>query len=382
MWTAAVSAVEECLGLLGQGCRSQRQRSAAPTRSRFQPLSKRPFEPVRCFVQRQGTYMRRREFITLLGSAATAWPLAAHAQHTPGHPLIGVLSPLSAAAAAHIEAFRAGLRELGYVEGRNITIELRFAEGVIERLPDLVTELVALKPAVIVAGSPPAALAARNVTRTIPIVVNSSENPVVLGLAGSLARPGGNVTGIWWDDEGLTGKRFGLLNEAVPGTARVGIIVNPNDASDDNVLKSLPAVARALDLTVRALEVRAPTELESAFMTATREDLQGLQISLAPMFFSHRALLATLAANARLPAVYGMREFAMVGGLMSYGASLPDIYRRLSGFADKILKGTSPADLPIQRPTKFELVINLKTAKALGLTIPESFLLRADEVIE
>jgi putative ABC transport system substrate-binding protein len=326
--------------------------------------------------------MTRREFITLLGGAAVAWPLAARAQPTSSHPLIGVLSPLSSASAAHLQAFRTGLRELGYVEGRNITIELRFAEGVIERLPELAAELVALKPAVIVAGSPPAALAARNVTRTIPIVINSSENPVVLGLAASLARPGGNITGFWWDDEGLTGKRFELLKEVVVGTTRVGIILNPNDASDNNVLESLPALTRALDLTVRVLEVRTQTEFESAFMTATREDLQALQISLAPMFFSHRAMLATLAANARLPAVYGMREFAMAGGLMSYGASLPDIYRRLAGFADKILKGTGPADLPIQRPVKFELVINLKTAKALGLAISESLLLRADEVIE
>ena len=200
--------------------------------------------------------MRRREFITLLGGAA-AWPLAARAQPTSSHPLIGVLSPLSSASAAHLEAFRAGLRELGYVEGRNITIELRFAEGVIERLPELAAELVALKPAVIVAGSPPAALAARNVTRTIPIVINSSENPVVLGLAASLARPGGNITGFWWDDEGLTGKRFELLKEVVPGTTRVGIILNPNDASDNNVLESLPALTRALDLTVRSRGVHA-----------------------------------------------------------------------------------------------------------------------------
>jgi putative ABC transport system substrate-binding protein len=327
--------------------------------------------------------MRRREFITLLGGMAAAWPRVARAQHTPERSLIGFLSPLSSASGAYnIEAFRAGLRELGYAEGRNIIIELRFAEGAIERLPDLATELVALKPAVIVAGSPPAALAARNVTRTIPIVINSSENPVVLGLASSLARPGGNVTGFWWDDEGLTGKRFELLKEVVPGTARVGLIVNPNDASDKNILESLPAVTRALDLTVRVLEVRTPTELESAFMTAAREQLQGLQISLAPMFFSHRATLAAIAANTRLPAVYGMREFATVGGLTSYGTSLPDIYRRLAGFVDKILKGTSSAELPIQRPTKFELVINLKTAKALGLTISESLLLRADEVIE
>jgi ABC-type uncharacterized transport system substrate-binding protein len=169
----------------------------------------------------------RRYFVSCLGGAAVAWPLATRAQHTSSHPLIGVLSPLSSASAAHIEAFRAGLRELGYLEGRDITIEPRFAEGVIERLPELVTELVALKPAVIVAGSPPAALADRNVTRAIPIVINSSENPVVLGLAASLARPGGNVTGFWWDDEGLTGKRFELLKEAMPGTTRVGISPTP-----------------------------------------------------------------------------------------------------------------------------------------------------------
>jgi putative tryptophan/tyrosine transport system substrate-binding protein len=327
--------------------------------------------------------IRRREFILTLGGAVTAWPLAARAQQSPALPLIGILSALSSATAArNIDAFRAGLRDLGYVESRNIKVELRFADGVTERLPDLATELVALKPAVIIAGGPQAALAVHDVTHTIPIVINSSENPVVLGLAASLARPGGNVTGFWFDDEGLTGKRFDLLKEAVPGTTRVGIILSPNDASDNNILASLPAVTRALGLTVRVLEVRTQSEFESAFMTATREDLHGLQISLAPMFFSHRAMLTTMAANARLPAVYGMHEFAMVGGLMSYGASLPDIYRRLAGFADKILKGTGPADLPIQRPTKFELVINLKAAKALGLTISESLLLRADEVIE
>jgi len=329
------------------------------------------------------SYLGRRKFLATLVGGAAMWPLAAQAQQSPVLPLIGILSALSSATAArNIDAFRAGLRDLGYVEGRNIKVELRFADGVNERLPDLAAELVALKPAVIIAGGPQAALAVHDVTHTIPIVTNSSENPVVLGLAASLARPGGNVTGFWFDDEGLTGKRFEVLKEAVPGTTRVGIVLNPNDASDNNVLKSLPAVTRALGLTVRVLEVRTQSEFESAFMTATREDLQGLQISLAPIFFSHRAMLTTMAANTRLLAVYGMREFAMVGGLMSYGASFADIYRRLAGFADQIIKGTGPADLPIQRPVKFELVINLKTAKALGLTISESLLLRADEVIE
>jgi putative ABC transport system substrate-binding protein len=327
-------------------------------------------------------HIRRRELIAALGGAAT-WPLAARSQQSPALPLIGILSALSSATAErNIDAFRAGLRDLGYVESRNIKLELRFADGVNERLPDLAAELAALKPAVIIAGGPQAALVVHNATQTIPIVINSSENPVVLGLAASLARPGGNVTGFWFDDEGLTGKRFEVLKEAVPGTTRVGIILNPNDASDNNVLKSLPAVAHALGLTVRVLEVRTQSEFESAFVTATREDLQALQISLAPVFLSHRAMLTTMAANARLLAVYGMREFAMVGGLMSYGASFADVYRRLAGFADQIIKGTGPADLPIQRPTKFELVINLKTSKALGLTISESLLLRADEVIE
>ena len=228
--------------------------------------------------------MNRRHFIALVGGAAT-WPLAAQAQQSPVLPLIGILSALSSATAArNIDAFRAGLRDLGYVEGRNLKVELRFADGVNERLPDLAAELVALKPAVIIAGGPQAALAVHDVTHTIPIVTNSSENPVVLGLAASLARPGGNVTGFWFDDEGLTGKRFEVLKEAVPGTTRVGIVLNPNDASDNNVLKSLPAVTRALGLTVRVLEVRTQSEFESAFMTATREDLQGLQISLAPHF--------------------------------------------------------------------------------------------------
>jgi len=273
------------------------------------------------------------------------------------------------------------LRQLGFAEGQNLEIKRYSGEGRPERFGDMVSEVINHKPDAIFVTSARLLSMLKGATTTIPLV-GLMGDPVRFGLVASMARPGGNITGFWWDDEGLTGKRFELLKEVVPGTTRVGIILNPNDASDNNVLESLPALTRALDLTVRVLEVRTQTEFESAFMIATREDLQALQISLAPMFFSHRAMLATLAANARLPAVYGMREFAMVGGLMSYGASLPDIYRRLAGFVDKILKGTSSAELPIQRPTKFELAINLKTAKGMGLTIPESFLLRADALIE
>ena len=323
--------------------------------------------------------------MALLGGAAAAlaWPLAARAQQAPARPLVGVLSPLSAVTAArNIEAFRAGLRDLGYVDGGNVAIELRYGDGAIERLPDLAAELVALNPAVIVAGSPPAALAVRNATRTIPIVMNSSESPIVLGLAASLARPGGNVTGFWWGDEGLMGKHLELLKEAVPGLARVGIVVDPDDPNSTEPLRSLPAVSQALGLAARVLEARTPADFEPVFATAKRENLQGLQVVISPLFIGNRAAFTGLAAKERLPAVYGIREFAVTGGLVSYGTSLPDVYRSKARLVDKILKGASPAELPIERPTKFELVFNLKAAKALGLTIPTALLLRADESIE
>jgi putative ABC transport system substrate-binding protein len=327
--------------------------------------------------------MRRREFITLVGSAAAAWPLVARAQQAPVRPIIGVLSPISIAAAArNTEALRTGLRDLGYSEGHNITLEQRYADGAIERLPDLAAELVALKPAVIVAGSPAAALAVRNATRSIPVVMNSSPDPVRLGLAGSIARPGGNVTGFWWGDETLVGKRLGLLKEAVPGTIRAALMVHADDPASADELKQVPIVSNALDLTLRVLEVREPSEFEAAFAIAVREKMQGLCVSTSPLFVSHRTELAALAARARLPAVYAFRDFAAAGGLMSYGASLSDLYRRKAALIDKILKGASPANLPIERPITFELLINLKTAKALGLNIPPALLARVDEVIE
>jgi putative ABC transport system substrate-binding protein len=325
--------------------------------------------------------MRRREFITIAGAAA--WPLLARAQQPPARPVIGVLSPISSAAAVrNVEALRRGLRDLGYSEDRNITLDLRYADGAIERLPKLAAELVALNPAVIVAGSPAAALAVREATRTIPIVMNSSPDPVAIGLVSSIARPGGNITGFWWGDETLVGKRLELLKEAVPGIIRVGFIVRPDDPTGADEIKEIPIVSSALGLTLRVLEVRAPGEFEAAFTTSVREKMQGLCINSSPLFVSHRAELAALAARAHLPAVYGFREFAIAGGLMSYGASLSDLYRRKAAFIDKILKGTSPADLPIERPITFELLINLKAAKALGLNIPPSLIARADEVIE
>lgn len=327
--------------------------------------------------------MRRRTFITLLGSAAVVWPNGARAQQLQGHPVIGVLLPISPAAAArNLAALRAGLRDLGYSEGRNITLELRYADGAIEHLPALAAELVKLKPAVIVAGSPAAALAVRDATHIIPVVMNSSPDPVALGLASSIARPGGNVTGFWWGDETLVGKRLELLKEAVPGIVRIGFIAHPDDPTGAVEIKQVPVVSRALGLTLRVLEVRAPSEFEAAFATAVRESMQGISINSSPLFVSHRTDLAVLAARSHLPAVYGFRAFATAGGLMSYGASLSDLYRRKAALIDKILNGMSPADLPIERPITFELLINLKTAKALGLSIPPTLLARADEVIE
>ena len=333
--------------------------------------------------------MKRRQFITLLGGAAAApaafWPRAARAQQPAGRPLIAVLSPLSTAMAArNLDAFRSGLRDLGYVEGRNIAIEYRFAEGEIARLPNLAAELVALKPAAIVTGALPAVLAARDATRTIPIIMTAIvQDPVPLGLAASMARPGGNVTGFWIEgDEAMIAKRLELLKEAVPGISRVGVIVNADNPTEAANRNSLPAAARALGLTVRILEVRAVTEFEAAFAAAVDHGLQGLHVSQDLLFNNHRSEIAALAAQARLPAVYAFREFVAAGGLMSYAASLPDGYRRSAALVDKILKGASPADLPIERPTKFELVLNLQTAKALGLELPATLLARADEVIE
>ena len=325
--------------------------------------------------------MRRRDFIKAI-TVSTVWPLVARAQQSSGLPLIGILSPQSAATAArNVEAFRSGLHDLGYVEGRNIVIDLRYAEGNLGRISELAAELAALKPAAIVAGSEPAILAVRNATRTIPIVMSATnEDPVALGLAVSLARPGSNVTGFWLEgDAPLIWKRLELLKDAMPQISRVGVIINPDDTIDTSAARSLPS---APGLTVRIFEVRALNDLEAVLATAAREGVEGLVFSNDPVFMTHRTEVAAMTARAGLPAVYGFREFTVAGGLMSYASSLPDIYRRSATLVDKILRGTNPADLPIERPTKYELVINLNAAKALGLTIPSGVMAIADEVIE
>jgi len=326
--------------------------------------------------------MRRREFIGLLSGSGVAWALAARAQ-VPSERLIGVLSPISEDAAfRNVEALRAGLRDLGYFEGRNIKFAIKYAGGATERLPQLATELVKLNPDVIVAGSPPAAIAVRNATHTIPIIMNSSPDPVAIGLASSLARPGGNVTGFWWGDEGLIGKRLELLKQAVPGIERIGLLFNPNEPTDSDAVAAVVEASKSLGLTVRLLEVRATTQLQEAFATAQREGLQGVVIGTGPLFVSARTELAMLAFSARLPLIGGFRDFAVSGTLASYGANLADLYRRKAEFIDRVFKGAKPADMPIERPTKFEFVLNLKTAKAFGLTIGPSLLAQADEVVE
>ena len=332
--------------------------------------------------------MRRRDFITLVGGAAVAppllWPLAARAQQSPVRPLIGVLSPLSAAAATrNIAAFRSSLRDLGYLEGRNATLVIRYGDGAAERMAPLAAELVALKPDVLFAGAKSGALAAHGATRTIPIVTITPENPVAFGLASSIARPGGNVTGTWMlGDDALVGKRLEFLQLAVPGLSRVGLLYNPDDPTDALVVPPLPTVARALGLAVDMFEVRDVTTLDAISAQVARAGVQALFISQGPTLNSRRADITAMVARLRLPAMYGFREFADAGGLMSYGPNLSDMYRQSARLVGKILKGESPAQLPIELPTRYELIVNLKAAKAIGFAISDSFLLLADEVIE
>jgi putative ABC transport system substrate-binding protein len=329
--------------------------------------------------------MKRRDFITLLCGTAAAVPLVARAQPIPGRPLIGILTPQSATLGARIyEPLRAGLRELGYVEGRNIWLEFHGADGMPARLPTLAAALVARKPDLIVAASSAGAVAARGATWTIPVVMTTLLDPVALGVVKSIARPEGSVTGIWLfgGSDALIGKRIDLLKEIVPAMSRLGVMLSSGDPTDEIVLKLLPAAVHALGVTYKAFDARTDAELEAVFAQAASDGMQGLFVNQNPFFFARRAKVAALAASARLPAIYGYREFAEDGGLISYGSSLDGAYRQVARLVDKILKGAKPADLPVEQADKFELVVNNKTAKALGLKISESFLLRADEVIE
>jgi putative tryptophan/tyrosine transport system substrate-binding protein len=329
-------------------------------------------------------HTRRREFITLLGGAAAAWPIVARAQQT-AVPLIGVLSPVSAAVAVrYIAALRQGLRDLGYTEGRNIKIEYRFAQGSSDRLTTLATELASLSPIAIIVGSTIGVVQASKATRKIPLImIGGTEDPVRLGLAESFAHPGGNVTGfLMTADQEILGKRLQLLRDAVPGITRIGIMANPDSAGDAAELRIAPSVAERVGLQCRLFEPRTDAELDAALAAAAKENLEALYFSWNPLFNFNRTKVIAAASSLHLPTTYGLREFVQSGGLMSYGPDLADLYRRTAAYIDKIIKGAQPGELPLQLAEKHELVINLRTAKALGLTISEPFLLLADEVIE
>jgi putative ABC transport system substrate-binding protein len=326
--------------------------------------------------------MRRREFITILGGAAVGWPLAGSAQTQPKIPRVGFVFGIAPTTNKHnIEAFRQGLRELGYVEGLTIVLEVHWAEGRSERMPELMAELVGLKVDVLVAASTPAALAAKNATQTIPIVIIAAD-PIGLGLVRSLSRPGGNVTGLSYYGEAITGKRLELLKEVVPGLARVGVLRNPLVPSHPIYWKDTKVATQRLGVALEALEVRGPEDFEAAFAGAKQRNVQALLAFDDILLLTYKSRITALAASSRLPAMYGFREFPDAGGLMSYGPSTAPLFRRAASFVDKIMKGAKPADLPVEQPTTFELVVNVKVAKALGLTVPPSLLALADEVIE
>jgi putative tryptophan/tyrosine transport system substrate-binding protein len=325
-------------------------------------------------------HLKRRDVITLLGGAA-AWPLAARAQQAK-LPTIGFLGAGTASAMSQwTAAFVQRLRELGWVEDRTIAIHYRWAEGRTERLAEIAAEFVRVKVDVIVTNSAAPVVAAKQATSVIPIIIASAADPVGTGLVASLARPGGNVTGLSVQMTDLAGKRLELLREVVPSLRRLAIMVNPGASAAIVEMDEAQAAAKMLGLDIAAFEIRRAEDIAPAF-EALKGRAEALYVVADPLITSNRLRINILALGARLPTMHGFREYVEAGGLMSYGANFPDLFRRAADFVDKILRGTKPADIPVEQPTKFDLVINLTTAKAIGLKIPEAFLLRADELIE
>ena len=325
--------------------------------------------------------MRRREFITFLGGAAAAWPSGARAQQA-AMPVIGFLNAQSSDTIANrLRAFRQGLKDAGYVEGENVTIEYRWAEGRYEQLPAQAADLVRRQVAVIVANGPAAAVA-KAATTTIPIVFLVSQDPVRLGLVNSLARPGGNATGINFFVGELMGKQLSLLRELLPGALRIAVLVNPRYAASASATADVESAAHAMGLQARILNASHSREIIDAFTTIARDHHEALLVGPDPYFVQRRTQLVTLAARHAIPTSYNVRDFVEAGGLMSYGTNTVDAYRQVGVYAGRILKGTKPADLPVVQASKFELVINLATAMMLGLTVPPGLLATADEVIE
>ena len=328
--------------------------------------------------------MKRREFITLLGGAAAAWPLGAGAQQQPTMPVVGILaSHTSAEWTPFIGAFDVGLKEIGFVEGQNVRIEYRWAEGHYDRLPVLAADLVRSRVAVIAAvGGVNSALAAKTATSEIPIVFLTGRDPVELEFVKSFNRPGGNLTGINLQNEELESKRLELLRELVANAATIAILINPDNRNHRSRVDALAAAVRAGGQQVVVLGAAAEGDFEPAFAMLAQRGADALIVSPDPFLDSHRETLVSLTARYAVPAIFQWREFVQAGGLVSYGTSLADAHRQLGNYTGKILQGATPADLPVVQPTKFELFVNLKTAQALGLKVPTSILLRADEVIE
>jgi ABC-type uncharacterized transport system substrate-binding protein len=326
--------------------------------------------------------MRRREFIAVLGGAAT-WPVGARAQVSARPPLIAVISGASQAASERWRrGLPQGLHELGLIEGRHYEIEYRYANGNLTRLPALVDELIQHKPNVFVIGTSDGVLAAKQATATTPIVYAGMIDPISIGLAASYARPGGNVTGMFSSAESLFGKQLALGFELIPGAKRAAMLSNTNMAFSSVYRLGFETAARSMNADTLIAEVRTPTEIDSAFQMLARARISMVAAPADPMLLNERRRIAELAITTKLPVVYGVREYVEDGGLISYGVDLRENFRRAAMYVDKILKGAKPADLPFEQPTKFELVINLRAARAIGLDVSESFLLRADEVIE